>query len=123
MRVVLFLQRLLATLAVTAYAANGAQAHLVVSEGDTITLHMCTSLGTQTETITLGGGGLEETSETCCGDCTAPIAIKPQIQRTLGPVAVPVIVLAARGVDQISPRSPLWPGAPPQGPPYSLNRP
>jgi len=122
MRIVLILRRLLAILAVAAYAANGAQAHLTVSEGDTITLHMCTALGTQTETISLGGGGLEETSETCCGDCTAPIAIEPKIERSLGPAIVPVIVLAASAVDQISPRSPLWPGAPPHGPPHSLNR-
>ncbi|MEM1087883.1 MAG: hypothetical protein AAGH90_09140 [Pseudomonadota bacterium] len=119
MRVVLLLQRLLAILAVAAYAANGAQPHLVVSEGETIALPVCSVGHVTTKTITIGGGGLEETSETCCGDCTTPALAPSGLKSALRAPLVRTVRLTAKAVDQISPRSPLWPGAPPQGPPLS----
>lgn len=102
------------------YAFNGAHAHVHVP-GDTV-MHvgMCSQTGTKAVSLTLPRGPIEETPETCCGDCS-----------TLSVVTLPVCQLLAvvfpTGIKQSGsehaaprPRSPLWPGAPPHGPPTHL---
>ncbi len=59
-------------------------------------------------------------SETCCGDCTLVFTDVPETVLAV----VPVIVSETRVVvvpnALVVPGSPLWPGAPPQGPPVTF---
>ena len=107
----------LGLLALLAYFANGAQAHLRIVPGETIAIPVCGDGVSRTIEMTVGGGHEDTSDLTCCGDCLIPLAL---------PAAAPV--LPVRFVDprgsragpvysSIHPRSPLWPGAPPQGPP------
>ncbi|MEM8616091.1 MAG: hypothetical protein AAGF20_04060 [Pseudomonadota bacterium] len=104
-------------LALFAYAANGAQPHLHFTPGETLTLAMCSLHGPGEVTVTVGEGPAQETADTCCGDCTVvagtvPPKVSLPIRIALKPIQGSMPVPAA-----VSPRSPLWPGAPPQGPP------
>ena len=106
-------------LAVAAFGnfANGAQAHLKITQGETLSLMLCSTDSTRTVTLDMPGQPAQEETDNCCGDCAPPVAITPprlmQIVRTLA-FAQPVPFHLP---EAISPRSPLWPGAPPQGPP------
>lgn len=104
-------------LAVAAYAANTAQAHVRLDPAHTISAPLCGLGGDRTLDITLGGGPAEESVDTCCGDCTAPVGIAPN-----DPVALELLSRLSIQTDTseiytVLRRSPLWPGAPPQGPP------
>ncbi len=113
--------RLLSLLiALAAYGANGAQAHLHMAGGETLEVVMCapgSAPGSRFATMQLSDDGPVEETETCCGDCTAPslIPVDPPVR----PVAPASPLLRARPsvAPIVYPRSPLWPGAPPQGPP------
>ncbi|MEQ3744785.1 MAG: hypothetical protein ABNH53_00940 [Henriciella sp.] len=110
---------LFACLALFAYAANGAQAHVMIHSGETLSLNMCGVTG-QTVQLKIEGSAPEELTETCCGDCTMPAALSASGRVLLrGPMAQ-YVSFAAKARDEVSPRSPLWPGAPPQGPPLSI---
>lgn len=99
------------------YLANGAQAHLAISQGEHLDLMLCSTGQARTITLDLPGEPAEETEDTCCGDCAPAMSI------VVDPPCLNSIILSysdpvpARPHDAISPRSPLWPGAPPQGPP------
>lgn len=104
-----------------AYAANGAQAHIGMAHGETVSVLMCgTGSSERFITLQLGGDGPVETSETCCGDCMVAVALPadpPARLRVPVRVAIP---LDAGTAPLVHPRSPLWPGAPPHGPPTAL---
>ena len=99
------------------YFANSAQAHVHISPGGTISVLMCSTDHARTVEIDLPGQPAEETEDTCCGDCTttgdvrlaSPVLFAISVHYTIAPFAPKS--------DPISPRSPLWPGAPPHGPP------
>lgn len=102
------------------YLANGAQAHVSVSSGETLNLMLCGTGTAKSISIELPGDPIEETEDTCCGDCAPTSVIEviaPRIFAVDLRFADPV---PAHLPDPVSPRSPLWPGAPPQGPPSPL---
>ncbi|MEO1324281.1 MAG: hypothetical protein AAFV59_14875 [Pseudomonadota bacterium] len=108
---------LLLAIASLGYFANGAQAHVHISPGGTISVMMCSTDHARTIEMELPSQPVEETEDTCCGDCTSTGDV-----RFTSPVmsAIPVRYAMAHftpASDPISPRSPLWPGAPPHGPP------
>lgn len=115
-RLAVFMRQFVLILAVAAYTANGAQAHLSVDHGETISILVCSERGDRMVDIAVGGGGVEEDTGSCCGDCVAGLAPGSAAPvRTGG-----MITWAAMAVPSpapIYPGSPLWPGAPPQGPP------
>lgn len=118
MRSVFSLRFVAMMLALAFYAANGAQTHLHLSPGKTILAPFCGLSGERVLEIQLEGEAPAETADTCCGACMVPAAL-PQPGFRMPPPRLPlagrVDVLPA----PVSPRSPLWPGAPPQGPPHA----
>lgn len=108
---------LLLAIASFGYLANGAQAHLMISQGEHLDLMLCSTGETRTITLELPGDPVEETEDTCCGDCAPAASIE-----VASPLLTPIIVsytdpVPSGQIEPVSPRSPLWPGAPPQGPP------
>ena len=119
MRLLSAFRVLLLAIASLGYFANGAQAHVKVQAGEILELMLCSVHSSKAVAVELPAEPIEETKNTCCGDCTASVAIE---------VASPVLVLTPISFAEtqppewrtpISPRSPLWPGAPPNGPPFS----
>lgn len=116
------LRTLLLVLASFGYLANGAQAHVRISAGESLDLMLCSTGTHATKTIhvEIPGEPAEETDGTACGACVmapgiVPIALPFEFAQLT--FARPIVM---RQLIQISPRSPLWPGAPPHGPPTSL---
>ncbi|MEM9739879.1 MAG: hypothetical protein AAF829_08415 [Pseudomonadota bacterium] len=107
-------------LAFLAYAANGAQAHIGMAHGETVSVLMCgMGSGDTYHTFTLGDDTPVESSENCCGDCMAAVALPADPPaRELAPARF-ARTLPSPATLTIHPRSPLWPGAPPHGPPSS----
>ena len=103
-----------------AYLANGAQAHVKVSSGETLELLVCSSGTTRTIEMHLPGDAPEEIEETHCGDCapSAAVVFNPAMPdcTALGHA----LLTGYPAPKPVSPRSPLWPGAPPIGPPSAL---
>ena len=119
MRLLAGFRMLLLAWAILGYAANGAQAHVKLSGGESLSLMLCSTDSPRTIELSLPVEPAEKTTDTCCGDCTAPAAFLPPHME-----APSQALLFAPPVEHslpvsISPRSPLWPGAPPQGPPSS----
>lgn len=103
-------------LAWTAYAANGAQAHIAWTEGETVAIPYCTVHGTGVLELPIGTKAPEATN-TCCGDCTSPVALAAPELRVPSHVALVPVRHAAPSLTVAVQRTPLWPGAPPHGPP------
>lgn len=99
------------------YLANGAQAHVHVSAGETLDLMLCGTGAAKSVSIEVPGSPIEETEDTCCGDCTPTSAIDVAVPSVFAVSLKHAEPLPADLPDAVSPRSPLWPGAPPQGPP------
>ncbi|WP_143434518.1 hypothetical protein [Henriciella pelagia] len=110
---------ILGMFALLAYFANGAQAHLRIVPGETIAVPLCGDGLHRTIEIRVGGGQEDTSHTTCCGDCTVPFAI------SANPPALPQrsrmrhVQSSPGRADAAHPRLPLWPGAPPHGPPLS----
>jgi len=114
------LRMLLLAIAAFGYFANGAQAHLQISQGESLSLMLCGTDANRTVELVIPGEPAEEITDTCCGDCSPPSALTPprathEVTSLIYAAPVPTHLPAA-----ISPKSPLWPGAPPQGPPVRL---
>lgn len=109
----------LAVLAVFAYAANTAQPHVRLDPGHTISATLCGLGGDRALDITIGGGPAEELVDTCCGDCTAPVGVAPGEPFALELVSLSPVRTISSQTYTVLRRTPLWPGAPPQGPPAS----
>ena len=114
------LRIILLAVAAFGYLANGAQAHLKISKGESLSLMLCSTDSVRTVQMKLPAEPIEEKADTCCGDCATPAAIAPpRIVQPVHAIAFnPPTPLNLPEV--VSPRSPLWPGAPPQGPPNAL---
>jgi len=114
-----YFSRLLALLAISGYLINGMQTHLQLHPGETFSIKMCGG-SERTVALDIKGAPAEPTEDTCCGDCV--ITAPPPLAAT--PLPVPHLTFAATPprihVPSVYPRSPLWPGAPPQGPPTIL---
>ena len=67
-------RKVLFAIASFGYLANGAQAHLNVSSGETLNLMLCGTGTAKSISIELPGDPIEETEDTCCGDC-APTSV------------------------------------------------
>lgn len=111
------LRSFLLILACLGYLANGAQAHVHVPGAQTLSLKMCSTDTLTAVEIDIPGGPIEATEDTCCGACTLAVAlISPEpLQRDgmrIYPQPIPFGL-----PNLVSPRSPLWAGAPPHGPP------
>ena len=103
--------------ALFAFVANGAQTHLSFSDSQTVSVPMCHGTTTSMVDLVIGQTPVEEDRSSCCGDCSVGFwaATLPELNArvlelvfTTETLSRPVLVF---------PRSPLWPGAPPQGPP------
>lgn len=110
----------LAVIALAGYIANGAQSHLVMHSGETLELQLCGDGGTRSITIEISGGPGEFDETSCCGDCIPATALPVTYSVLPSPVTAHTLNLRVQTVASISPRSPLWPGAPPHGPPTHL---
>lgn len=106
--------------AVLAYAGNGAQAHVVESADGTLLIPICSTDGTRMVEVSLGDEPPVETSDTKCGNCLVFAAPVPDPIRLTNLTVWAKPRLAHMAYEAVSPRSPLWPGAPPVGPPLSL---
>ena len=111
------LRILLLAIAALGYFANGAQAHLKITKGETLSLMLCSIDSTRTVKLDLPNKPAQEEADNCCGDCAPPTAIAPP--RTIQIVRAPTFAQPVPSdlPEAVSPRSPLWPGAPPHGPP------
>lgn len=115
-RVAALFQYLFAVIAVSGYIANGAQSHLMQHAGETLSIPMCS--GSAPNIIQIGGDAAPvEMTETCCGDCLPAIALPTSNPPLPAPYDHYVAQLTPPPHMSVHPRSPLWPGAPPQGPP------
>ena len=99
------------------YLANGAQAHLHVTNGDRLEVMLCGSGASQTVSLEIPGEPAQET-DTCCGDCVPSAALKPPAKIARVPVLSFSQLVPSHLPEAVSPRSPLWPGVPPHGPPH-----
>lgn len=115
------LRTLLLALAAFGYLANGAHAHVQVSSGESLTLMLCGTGSAQTVEMHIPGEPPHETPETCCGDCSPPSAVVVANAVTLATLGIYDRPSPIRLHSLVSPRSPLWPGAPPNGPPDTLS--
>ncbi|MEO0754768.1 MAG: hypothetical protein AAFY85_08225 [Pseudomonadota bacterium] len=115
---VVYVARLLSVLAIVAYACNGALAH--VSPAGSLTFHagQC-GPGGVAQTIVLGDVPAEETGGTCCGDCLSLPVLSPTPPFRITVPIASRLNAPLPAAPEVSPRSPLWPGAPPQGPPQN----
>lgn len=120
MRLWSHLRTLLVAIACLGYLANGAQAHLSVSSGDTLDLMLCGTGSAKPVSLQLPGEPIEETEDTCCGDCAPNSVISVSSPHTVMTVVTYSVPTPTHPRTAVSPRSPLWPGAPPQGPPLTL---
>tara|TARA_R110000787_G_scaffold16825_5_gene52922 strand:+ start:5906 stop:6277 length:372 start_codon:yes stop_codon:yes gene_type:complete len=112
-----FSRALLVCLAFAAYVANGMQTHLQLTPGETVKVALCGGGPPRAVTLKLSGAPAEPQQDDCCGTCLmAPpvLPVSPML-----PARAPAVLpdWSASPVTFIHPGSPLWPGAPPQGPP------
>ena len=110
---------LLILAAALGYLADGARAHMHTSGGDTIRVMMC-GPGETTKYIDIDvPGDTDEIADKCCGDCTPASPLKAEHPDVLeiSTLYAPRALFSTKV--SVSPRSPLWPGAPPNGPPAS----
>ncbi|MEM7661354.1 MAG: hypothetical protein AAF292_03825 [Pseudomonadota bacterium] len=106
--------------ALLGYLGHGAQAHIAFSEGETVSVLICGQGGHRTVEMTLGNTEPpEDTKPHCCDDCTHASDAMPTGSKNLGGAKyLPIGVLLQRQGEPIHPGGPLWPGAPPNGPPF-----
>lgn len=102
--------------AVIAYALNGAQTGLAIGSDGTILVPICSPDGTRYVSIDTGDTGDAEIVADC-GACLVIAGLRPD-EPFQTPVFMAVSPHPAR-IDIVDPalRSPIWPGAPPIGPP------
>ncbi len=103
--------------AALAHVSVGARAGISISDGETITVTMCTAHGSSTRQIVIGGGDTQQDASTaCCDHCsvTFPPPLAPSAH---SPVQPGWQAFNAAHAPRIHPRSPHWPGAPAIGPP------
>jgi hypothetical protein len=111
------LAHLVSLLSLFAYLANGAQAHMRVTPSETITIPVCGDGPSRTIAITIGGETEDTSGRTCCGDCLMPVINQTDAPALPVRTALTLPVAFIPAPYHVHPRSPLWPGAPPQGPP------
>ncbi len=116
-----FLRVVALLVAAAGLTANGAQAHVQMRSPDSIDVPMCGNGLNQVVHIAVGDPVPADTSmETCCGDCMEAVALLPPAPAA--PVLPGEAIASApeAAAHLIHPGSPLWPGAPPVGPPASF---
>lgn len=112
-----YLRALLLIAATLGYVANGAQAHMRISAGETLDLMMCSIGTTKVTQLEIPGEPPEETQGTYCGDCASAAAVTPPDTIVFNTIIAFSQPMPSNLPQAITPRSPLWPGAPPHGPP------
>ncbi|WP_300376531.1 hypothetical protein [Henriciella sp.] len=115
------LRLLLLCLGAFGYTVNGAQAHIYVPGSETVEVQLCGLHGDRTVTMTFGADQPAQLGDdSCCGPCLASAIVSVpvfQVVRPGVPQAEPVI--PPRGQQPVLTYS-IWPGAPPNGPPHTL---
>jgi len=105
--------------AVLAYAVNGAQARIVASADGELVVPICSVDGTRYLTIDLGDDAPVESNQVHCGGCLILHPITPDVP-ALPRAAIQINIARKRlFVRSVPVRAPIWPGAPPIGPPLS----
>ncbi len=103
--------------AVSAYAAHGAQAKVVTADNGTLTLPICSVEGTKYITVEVGDDQPVETALVDCGCCLVLDGETPDTLLTGPSLAVAPQLKPRIAIKTAETRSPIWPGAPPIGPP------
>lgn len=116
------LRTLLLCIAVAGYAANGAQAHIVAPQNETVEVRLCGAHGDRIVEMTFGDedAPVRFTDDSCCGPCLLG-GLPALAQFTLprpAPAGLPRTINRAGAAPLI--RFSIWPGAPPHGPPAHL---
>ncbi|MEM9669532.1 MAG: hypothetical protein AAF950_11465 [Pseudomonadota bacterium] len=109
--------------AMMGYLAHGAQSHISFAQGETVSVLICGQGGSRTVDMQFGDpSGPQETAPDCCDDCTHASESPPMDGDSFaGNVNIlPVRVLLSRQAQPVHPGGPLWPGAPPNGPPFLI---
>jgi hypothetical protein len=111
--------RLLTVLFAVAFLGHSGQLHLQFPQGETVSVLMCGSGTHRMVDISFGEEGPpSDTKSECCGDCTLNHdAVTPEAQSVANKAELPIRVLLAWQGEPVHPGRPLWPGAPPIGPP------
>ncbi len=104
-------------MAVLALFAQGAQAKLVQSESGTLTLPICTIDGTRFVTVDLDNEKPDQTAHITCDHCVIALGPLPETPHVCARFALSLDTQAPQITTGESKRSPIWPGAPPIGPP------
>lgn len=112
-----YLRGFILIVAVAAYAVNGMKAHISFSEDGTILIPVCTVQGTTYLTVNLGGDDPVEETDTSCGLCMVGQGVETDTPYFTPPIVLREFVSAALPSLSLPHRSPIWPGAPPIGPP------
>lgn len=114
------LRTALLLVAVLAYALNGASAGVAKAGDGTVLIPICSSEGTRYVSLEVSGDAPADMPETKCGDCLLAAAIMPNAVSLTKPVAAFAAAPFALPAQALPDRSPIWPGAPPTGPPLTL---
>ena len=78
---------------------------------------ICTLQGTDYLAVNLGGDPPLEETDTACGMCMVGQGVETQAPYIAPPFTERVYTASVLPVDTLPHRSPIWPGAPPVGPP------
>lgn len=111
------LRTVILLIAALAYAMNGAHAGVKKSSDGTLLLPICSVDGTHFISVDIEDKGPAEISDHKCGACLVAAAIVPATCQLPKPIAVFDGQPFAWPVRSRPEQAPIWPGAPPTGPP------
>lgn len=98
--------------------SNGAQAHLGMSAPGKIAMPICGMGDGAVIVLSLGQEApINAEHESCCGDCVAFAAITQDAPSSVGLFAGRARPQPRQPILSFKPSAPIWPGAPPHGPP------
>ncbi|MEO0982304.1 MAG: hypothetical protein AAFX03_06595 [Pseudomonadota bacterium] len=116
-----WLRALTFVLATVSLLASGARAHVSIEAGETLQLKLCGDGAGGSVTLDLGGGPAAPAPHAAC-DCGLTAAATPPEAPTVPTrTLVRYVAYAPSEPPLARPGDPLWPGAPPQGPPVHLS--
>lgn len=113
------LQRFVLLLAVAAYVAQGSQARIAPSADGTILVPVCSVYGTYHIKLDMGPPDDAPDEAQSCGLCTLVQAVEVDTVRLPAPPSPVLVPTALPAVHTAPERAPIWPGAPPIGPPVA----
>ncbi len=104
-------------IAAFAFVLNGARAGVQQDDTGSLVIPICSVDGTRYVRVDIDDDAPAETPEAHCGSCLLVAAIVPEACRLAKPLGVFEAAAFALPKQALPDRSPIWPGAPPTGPP------